>query len=147
MNRESMRYKFVDHTADVEFIAYGKNDEEVFTNALAALFETMSDTGAVERSDRKRVKVTVKEKADSLENLLWYVLQHMLSVAESRRVFPYEVAEINIANEEGKFYCDVKAYAKEKTDEHSKLAVKGISRYGLKITKGEKIEAQVVVDV
>jgi SHS2 domain-containing protein len=142
-----MRYKFVDHMADIEFIAYGKTDEELFSNALSALFETVADTRALSRSSGKKVKVTVKEKADSLEELLWYTLQHTLSITESRRVFAYEIAEIKIAEEGGKFSCELKAYAKEKMDEHSKLAAKGISKYGLKITKGEVSEARVVIDV
>ena len=142
-----MRYKFLDHTADIEFIAYGRDDEELFSNALAALFETMADTAALSKSEGRKEKVTVKEKADSLEELLWYTLQHTLSITESRRVFAYEVAEIKIREVEGKFYCELKAYAKEKKDEYSKLAAKGISKYGLKITKGEINEARVVVDV
>ena len=142
-----MRYRFVDHMADVEFIAYGRSEAELFTNALAALFETMADTNSLSRSDGKRLKVTVKEKADSLEELLWYTLQHTLSITESRRVFAYEVAEITVGQDEGKFSCAAKIYAKEKTDKDSKLAAKGVSRYGLKITKGDTMEATVVVDV
>lgn len=142
-----MRFKFVDHMADIEFIAYGKTDEELFSNALAALFETVCDTRALSRSDGRKVKVTVKEKADSLEELLWYTLQHTLSITESRRVFAYEIAEIKISEENGRFSCELKAFAKEKLDEYSKLAAKGISKYGLKITKGEVSEARVVIDV
>lgn len=137
----------MDHTADVEFIAYGRNEGELFSNALAALFETMADTGAVAKSDERKARVTVKEKADSLEELLWYTLQHTLSITESRRVFAYEVAEIEIGKEGGNFSCDLKVYAKEKRDEYSKLAVKGISRYGLKISKRDGLEATVVMDV
>lgn len=142
-----MRYKFVDHMADVEFIAYGKTMEELFSNALAALFETSADTAALSKAEERKVKVTVKEKADSLEDLLWYTLQHTLSITESRRVFAYEVAALRIEELDGKVSCELKAYAKEKKDRYSKLAVKGISKYGLKITKGEMNEATVVVDV
>jgi hypothetical protein len=52
-----------------------------------------------------------------------------------------------VGREAGKVYCELKAYAKEKRDAHSKLAVKGISRYELKITMGVPMEARVVVDV
>ena len=142
-----MRYKFLDHTADVEFIAYGKSEEELFSNALAALFETIADTDALARSGGRRLRVTVKEEADSLEDLLWYTLQHTLSITESRRVFAYEVATIRIAEGGGRFSCDLKLYAKEKSDECSKLAAKGISKYGLRIARKEGLEARVVVDV
>jgi SHS2 domain-containing protein len=142
-----MRYKFVDHMADIEFVAYGKTEEELFTNSLAALFETSADTSAISKSQDKRVRVTVKEKADTLEELLWYTLQHTLSITESRRIFAYEVADIVVDKEEGKFVCALKVFAKEKRDEYSKLAVKGISQYGLKIRPGEVMEASVIVDV
>ncbi len=142
-----MRYKFVDHVADVEFIAYGRGEGELFSNALAALFETMADTGAVARSDGRKVRVTVKEEADTLEELLWYTLQRTLSIVESRRVFAYEVAAIKVGEEGGRFRSDVKIYAKEKMDAHSKLAVKGVSRYGLRISKKDGLAASVVIDV
>lgn len=142
-----MRYKFVDHIADIEFIAYGKSREELFSNALAALFETSADTAALSKAEERKVRVTVKEEADTLEELLWFTLQHTLSITESRRVFAYEVAGIAMREEGGRFFCELKAYAKEKKDKYSKLAVKGISRYELKITNGEVMEARVVVNV
>jgi len=142
-----MRYKFVDHMADVEYIAYGKDTEELFANALLALFDTIADVRALERQEGKRLRVTVKEKADTLEELLWYTLQHTLSIVESRRVFAYEVAAIKINETEGGFFCETKIYAKEKKDEYSKLSVKGVSRYELKISDNPELQARVVVDV
>ncbi len=142
-----MKFRFVDHTADVEFIAYGKNEDELFSNALLAIFETVADTAALSRSDGRKLRVTVKEKADSLEDLLWYTLQHTLSITESRRVFAYEVDRIEVKEENGSFSCDAKIYAKEKKNEYSKLAVKGVSKYGMEIKKGKEMEAKVVVDV
>ena len=38
-----MKHKFLPHTADVKFRAYGKSLEEAFSNAALALTEVIAD--------------------------------------------------------------------------------------------------------
>ena len=142
-----MRFRFVDHTADVEFIAYGKTDNELFANALAAVFETIADTKGLKRSKERVVKLNVDERADRLDELLWNTLQYSLSYAESKGVFAYEVGSIEVRDEKGVFSCSASINTKAKSDRFSKLGVKGVSRYELKIKKGKTMEARVVLDV
>lgn len=141
------KFKYVEHTADVEFIAFGKSTNELFSNALYALFDVIAYTKALEKSEGKIIEIRIKEKARSLEDLLWYVLQDALSEVESMSAFAYAVDEIKIKELKGTFSCSALISAKEKVDKYSKLAVKGISKYDMAIKKGEILEARVVVDV
>ena len=56
-------YEFVDHTADVEFVAYGKTLEELFKNALLAQFDTIADIRKLAKSKQNAQTFLVSEKA------------------------------------------------------------------------------------
>jgi len=43
-------FKFLEHTADVYFVAEGRTIEEAFCNAARAMFETITDTSKVDAS-------------------------------------------------------------------------------------------------
>ncbi len=48
------KFKFIDiTTADVAFVAYGKDLNELFTNAALALSETMIDASQIEQKVKK----------------------------------------------------------------------------------------------
>ncbi len=142
-----MRYRFVDHTADIEYIAYGRTEAALFSNALEALFVTVADIRALKKAKTRTVKLKIDEKADRLDELLWYTMQYALSYAESKGVFGYEVASMKVDEKDGVFSCRAEIHAKHKKDEYSKLAAKGIARYEMKVTKGKVMEARVVIDV
>ena len=44
MPSQQKQYEYLEHTADVKFLAYGKTLEEVFENAALAMFNVMIDT-------------------------------------------------------------------------------------------------------
>lgn len=142
-----MKFKFVDHTADIEYIAYGRNNEELFSNALEALFETVADIKALRKSKDGKKLILIEEKADSLDALLLNTLQDTFSTAESERVFCYEIAAIEVKKSKKGFSAYAKILSKEKKDKYAKLAAKGISRYEFGIKGKKSLEARVVVDV
>ena len=47
MQSQQKQYEYLEHTADVKFLAYGKTLEEVFENAALAMFNVMIDTGKI----------------------------------------------------------------------------------------------------
>lgn len=142
------KYTFVNHTADVEYIAYGKTLKECFENAFEAFFETISYTKKVSSSKQKSVKFSVKDKAKTLDDLLWYALQDTLSIADSKQIFPYKVSNLKILEEKGIFKISAYITGKETQESFSKLEAKGIARYNLKLEKKNDIFiANVVIDV
>jgi SHS2 domain-containing protein len=140
-------YEFVDHTADVEFVARGKTTEELFKNALLAQFDTLADVNKIAKSEAKEQAFTINERARAIEDLLWFVLQDALSVSDAEGLYGYGVKSISII-ENGEYEIKVVASAKKKERRFSKLDVKGVSKFDLKVIKGPKgFEASVVLDV
>lgn len=142
-----MRYKFVGHTADVEYVAYGKTIEECFRNSLIALFDTIAYLKQV-RSSKSPIKLfAIKDKARSLEDLLWYALQDSVSLTDSKGLFAYGMKRLKITESNG-YKIDAIILAKAREDRLSKLDVKGVSKYNLKVRRAkEGFEATVVLDV
>jgi SHS2 domain-containing protein len=69
-----MRYRFIDHTADIAFEAFGKNLEELIVNATLAFYEAFV---YVEKLDVNRT-LNVSVEADSADYLLYDWLNELL---------------------------------------------------------------------
>ena len=76
------KFKFFEHTADVEFEAYGKDLEEAFANASLAMFEVMTDTKKV----KPKQKETVEIESEDLESLLYDYLEELLVLHELKNL-------------------------------------------------------------
>ncbi len=140
-------YEFVDHTADVEFVAYGKTLEELFKNALLAQFDTIADIKKAALAKAKEQKFTISERARTLDDLLWFVLQDALSISDAEGLYGYGIRSITIS-EAGEYTAEITTKAKKKSKSLSKLDVKGVSKFDLKILRGANgFEASVVLDV
>src|SRR3989338_2190192 len=62
-----MKYKTLDHTADVMFEVYGKTLNELFKNAATAIFDTM-----VKRSTIKiKIKKEIELESSNVEQLIY----------------------------------------------------------------------------
>jgi SHS2 domain-containing protein len=141
-------YRFVSHTADVEFIASGREMEQCFENALLAMFETMAYNKKLASSKAKLYEFSVKDRAKTSEDLLWYLLQDTLSIADSKGIFPFKVGYLKIMEKGGVHKVDARILARPKEPGASKLDVKGVSRYNLKVEhKKQGVFATVVLDV
>jgi len=64
------RFEFLEHTADVYVVAYGKTLEEAFENAALATFETMTDTEKVEPRVEDELEVEGHDEKELLYNWL-----------------------------------------------------------------------------
>jgi len=145
---KSRKYRYMEHTADVEYIAYGRTMDECFTNALMALFDTISYKRKISLSRSKTLEFSIKDKARTIEDLLWYTLQDAVTIMDSKGVFGYNVAELKVKEGKGSYSISAKIKGKTKEDRTSKLDVKGVSKYNLKIKKSKGlIKASVVLDV
>ena len=142
------KYIYVDHTADVEYIAYGRSIEECFGNAMLALFDTASYVGKVRRSRSKKFSFTIRDRAKTLKELLWYSLQDAVSITDSRRIFGYKVESLKIRKVDGYYSINASVSGKAVEERTSKLSVKGVSRYNLWIKERKQgFEASIVLDV
>ena len=141
-------YSFANHTADVELVARGKTLDEAFANAALALFETSADISRISRLKEKPTILKVKEHSDNLADLLWLMLQDMLSIADSKGVYAYAVKKMKINHEKNSYNLYSEFVAKEEKPEYSNIYVKGVSRYDLKVTQTQKaVKITAVLDV
>ena len=64
------RFEFLEHTADVYVVAYGKTLEDAFENAALATFETMTDTKKIESKVEDDIEVEGHDEQALLYNWL-----------------------------------------------------------------------------
>ena len=75
-----MKYKFLDHTADVLFEAYGKDMNELFENSALALEECIVEL----KSLKLKCKHNIKLKSDSIEELLYDFLSELIFIKDTK---------------------------------------------------------------
>lgn len=142
------RYIYKNHTADVEFVAYGHTLSELFSNAFLAMSGVNADTDALSKSAGKKILLKVKDKAPSIETLLWYFLQDILSSSDAKGVYTYMAEEVDVRRHASEFSFKALLISKNKYSEVSKLDIKGVSRYALSVSKtANGFKANVVLDV
>ena len=138
------RFRFLEHTADAKFQAYGRTLEEAFANAALATASLMWDPGAITRS----IQVPVHARGGDLEQLLVRFLEEILYLVESRFFLLASADEVRIEKRgaeyalEALFWGDANS---EKYETHG--GVKAITYNEMKILKNDGYTIQVVVDV
>lgn len=86
-----MKYKFIEHTADVQFEAYGKSLEEGFSNSAEAMIKSITDD-KIEKVLEKSFDISGKD----YESLLYEFLEEILFVFESENLIFAGIKKINI---------------------------------------------------
>ena len=81
-----MKFKFLPHTADRKFQAFGKTLEEVFENSALALFSIIY-VGKIE--NKKKFKIHAKGR--DLENLMYNFLEEFLVLIDSKNFLPSKI--------------------------------------------------------
>ena len=85
------KFKFLEHTADRKFQAFGKTLEEVFENSALALFNIIYDKKI---SENKKFKISVKGK--DLENLMYNFLEEFLVLIDSKNFLPSKITNFKL---------------------------------------------------
>ena len=122
--------------------------ESCFGSSLMAMFDTISYVKRVASLKSKRTVISIKDSAGTYDDLLWYMLQDVLSATDAKGLFAYKVVRIRITSQKGRHSATANIYTKPVKENMAKLGVKGVSRYNLRIRNTDKgIEARVVLDV
>lgn len=136
-----MKYKFVEHTADIEFDAYGKNLEEVFSNCAYAFVESICKEKILEKK-----KLSFEVKGRDLENLLYNFLEELLFLFDSEYFILSNILKIEI--DEKKFILNCKIIGDDAKNYEIISHVKAVTYNSMFIRKkGEKWISHVVLDV
>jgi SHS2 domain-containing protein len=86
-----MRYKFLEHTADIKFQAFGSSLEEAFSNSALAMKEAMCKE-KIKGMIRKKIKVKGKDNG----SLLYNFLEELLFLLDTENFIISRVEKIKI---------------------------------------------------
>ncbi len=87
-----MKYKFLEHTADIKFQAFGKNIGEVFENSALALKEAICGKKKIKGTKEKVIKI----KGKDFESLMYKFLEEILYLLDSGNFLISKIKEIKI---------------------------------------------------
>ena len=86
------KFKFLEHTADVKFQAFGKSVEEVFENSAMAFKEAVCEGIDVRTELEEEIKVNGKD----YESLLYNFLEEILYLLDTKNFLISDVKSIEI---------------------------------------------------
>ena len=139
-----MRYRFLEHTADAKFQAYGRTLEEAFVNSALATSALMWDWRTVE----KRMKHRVGIKGKDLEQLLRNFLEELLYLLDSRMFLLNSVDRLKIERKENHYLLSAEFWGDDLSDKHEIFGeVKAITYNEMEIKNNDHFMIQVVVDI
>ncbi len=136
-----MDYKYLPHTADVKFKAFGSSLDGVFRNCALAMFNILGKTSQVKSVKKKKIKL----KTNSVESLLYDFLEELLFLFETEKLFLHDVKEIKISD---KFELTAVVVGDNLKNYELNGEIKAVTYNDMSIRKTNKgYEATVVVDI
>jgi len=90
-----MRYKYLDHTADIKFQSFGKTIEEAFSNAAYAMINILYEKNVKEKITRK-----INVKGIDRKALLYSFLEEILFLLNTENFLLSKVKKISIKDNE-----------------------------------------------
>lgn len=139
-----MKYEYLEHTADIRYKAYGKNKEEIFSNAALAMFKAMSDENI-----EQKIEHEISVEGDDLKRLLYEWLEELIVLMDTDSFFISYVKKITIQKKD-KYYLHATIVgdnniAVDNTNKYpTKTIVKAITYNQMQVTDEY---AEVVVDI
>ncbi|MCX6776426.1 MAG: archease [Candidatus Micrarchaeota archaeon] len=137
------RYRFLEHTADVLFEAYGKNFREALENAAEAMFSVMCEIGKL----KEEKSFVIEEEADSLENLTVFTLSAILSESEIEEVLPKRFKVEKFAQRNGIFRIGGRVYGSRWENGKVKTCIKAVTHHLTKVERNGKFTVRVLLDI
>jgi SHS2 domain-containing protein len=139
------QFKFLEHTADMKFQAFGKSLEEAFSNSAVAMFNVLTDTKLIE----PKITKSITTNAPDLKSLLYNFLEELLFLIDTEFFILNSVSDLRINNMNSKYLLTAVVIG-DKIDEKYSIHgdIKAITYNEMEV-KEEKdyFMVQVVVDV
>jgi SHS2 domain-containing protein len=138
------KFEFVDiTTADVAFIAYGKDLNELFANASLAMFEVMVNIKKI----KPKIKRQVSVKGNDLQSLMFNWLNELLIYVDSENLV---FSKFNVKVNKKSFSLEAECKGEKINPEkhQTKTHVKACTYHRMEIKKEKDIwQAQVILDI
>lgn len=138
-----IRYKFLPHTADTKFRAYGKNMEEAFVNAAVALTKVITENNIDKNIEKEIIVEGIDEKA-----LLYNFLEQFIILLDSEDFLLSEISNLEIKKND-KFALRAKITGDSNIGKYNILkAIKAVTYSEMEIKQTKtNFMVQVVLDI
>jgi SHS2 domain-containing protein len=144
MEKTIDKFRFLDHTSDAKFQAYGRTLEEAFANAALATVSLMWDPAEVERRLDHKVEVQGRD----LEQLLVRFLGEIIYAFETRRFLAAGADNLTIDKDDGGFHLRAVFRGDDRSERYAVFGeVKAVTYNEMRIDAGPPVTVQVVVDI
>lgn len=142
---ENKKFKFLEHTADIKFQAFGRSMEEAFKNSALATSESVY-SGNIEKILTNEIKIRGTDK----ENLLYNFLDEIIFLFDAEKFLVSEVRDLKIKKTEkaGSFELTAILVGDSSEKYEIKEHIKSVTYHEMFVREeGDKWVAQVVLDV
>jgi SHS2 domain-containing protein len=139
-----MKFKFLPHTADAKFRAYGKTLEEAFANAAYAMVFIITDDKI-----KSRVKQKISIKSEDEKSLLYDFLEKFLILLDTKGFLLAKVNKIKIEKAKKGFSLNAEVSGDNHASSYqTKTTIKAVTYQEMEILKEKnRVILQVVVDI
>lgn len=96
-----MAYKFLEHTADIKFIAKNKNLEGLFLDAIEAIIFIVKENQVI----KENIKAPIKIRENSIEKLLHNFLEEVIFLLDSKNFVISKVEKLKINEKDFSLSC------------------------------------------
>jgi len=70
MCKDSRKYQWIDHTADLALRVYGRSAQDLYENAAVAMFDRITDRGRLQGKISQKIRIEGTDRADLMVNWL-----------------------------------------------------------------------------
>lgn len=138
-------HKFLDHTADVFFVAKGETLKELFEQCAFAVEETMVNIAKVKPVQ----KLKILGESEKVDNLLFDFIDDLIFFKDYKQLV-FSKFVFDIQEKEGKYHLTCFAFGEKiDNDRHEpKVDVKAVTRHLFEVKKVDGgWKAQVLIDI
>ena len=138
------KFEFIDiTTADVAFVAYGKNLNELFSNAALAMFEIMINTKQI----KPKVKKKVRTSGNDLESLMFNWLNALLVYVDGNNL-AFNKFKVKVNEKRLSLTAECRGERMDSKKHETRTAVKAATYHKLEVNKEKNYwKAKVIVDI
>ncbi|MEK6937168.1 MAG: archease [Nanoarchaeota archaeon] len=139
-----MKYRFLDHTADIMFEAYGSSLNKLFENSALATEETMVNLKQI----KPKIKKEVNLESKNIENLLFDFLAELIYFKDAELLL-FSKIKVNIKKQKGIYKLKAILQGEKLTNKHEqKVDVKAVTMHKFEIKKvKDNYNATVILDI
>jgi SHS2 domain-containing protein len=138
------RFRFLDHTADAKFQAFGRTLEEAFASAVLATVSLMWEPEKVE----KRLDHPVSVRGRDLEQLLVQFLGEVIYLWETRAFLTAAAEDVIVEPFDDGYRLSALFRGDDRPEKYAVFGeVKAVTYNEMKIALGRPVTVQVVLDI